>query len=188
MPSYIDLTRRAQRFLADNPEIKSITMQRPGEKPVKYCNPNQESFQRMPESCPTVQEILNQHLPGDDKEILRKEIFADLHDRVTDKFRDALNEAIQSKHYLLRVVESVIDDLKRGEREARLAMEMTEARRDNERSREERANPVLIIEPAQADESEDGEEDDTVEEIEDTAVEGLDFVRAPQRAASRRRR
>lgn len=114
MEGYTTLRQRAERFLNDNPEVQMVTLKRP--PPVQrrvYSNGNSECYGRMPESCPLVTEILRRFLPTDGSmqitrdgvEIgisgLRDEIFSEIHDQVTSKFRKALEEVCDQKHLLL---------------------------------------------------------------------------------------
>lgn len=116
MQGYSTLRQRVRNFLRDNPDVQQVTLKRPPPKEKKrvYKNANEECYGRMPESCPIVQDILNRLLPTDgsmkildgkeierDIELIRDEIFREIHSQVTSKFRDALNEVCEQKHVLL---------------------------------------------------------------------------------------
>ncbi len=112
MEGYATLRNRVDRFLKDNPDVVTVTLKRPKPKSKRtYTSANDECFGRMPESCPVVRSILEALLPDDlrvqrdgkdvDVSDLRNDIFQRMHDEVTMKFRNALEEVCNQKHTLL---------------------------------------------------------------------------------------
>lgn len=114
MTTYHEMVRRVERYLKENPNLESITVRRPPKprKPRVYGHPNDESYGRMPESCPIVRDILRRHLPDNDE--LQQEIFNDIYENVTKKFRFALEEALEQKFELLRVLDRIRDNVDQG--------------------------------------------------------------------------
>lgn len=113
MEGFATLRNRVDRFLKDNPDVVTVTLKRPKPKSKRtYTSANDECYGRMPESCPVVRSILEAMLPeglrvqrADGTEVdlsdLRNDIFQRIHDDVTTKFRNALEEVCNQKHILL---------------------------------------------------------------------------------------
>lgn len=113
MEGYSTLRSRVAAFMRQNPDVQTVTLKRP--KPATktaYTNGRAECYGRMPETCPVVQAILTEWLCDGlrvlrqdgseiDLERLRNDIFQRIHDQVTIKFRNALEEVCDQKHSLI---------------------------------------------------------------------------------------
>jgi len=67
-----------------------------------------ESYNLMPESCPTVRRILKEFI---EDESLRESVFDAIHDQVTSKFRHALTRVLREKHESLGQIRNISREL-----------------------------------------------------------------------------
>lgn len=68
-------------------------------QPFKYTS--QESFHHMPESCPIVQAAITEFLADKVDEETRDKLFEAIKDRVTSRFRRALDNVLEDKYRLI---------------------------------------------------------------------------------------
>lgn len=126
MEGYSSLRNDVEEFLRRNPEVITVTLKRPAPKiPRTYANAHAESYGRMPESCPILQEILNSYLPDDGTMQLIRDgaeinlpdfrlgLFQRIHDQVTIEFRRALDGALEEKHRLLKQMRTSMQEFSR---------------------------------------------------------------------------
>jgi hypothetical protein len=96
--------------LIERTEVYLATLQeeqrRLRKEEIGYSSANSESFGLVEESCPVLETILEKHLAEGRKVThqMRALMLAELKEKITYPFRKALNQALEDKHRLLKLV------------------------------------------------------------------------------------
>src|SRR5262245_10532835 len=90
--TYQTMVEKAQAYLREHEEIDRIVFKRPPARSINHYirKGRQESFLRVPETCPTLTDIIREALPEECYDDLRNGLHARIHDRITEKFREEL--------------------------------------------------------------------------------------------------